>query len=203
VYIVIGLLVVGLLWWFFGRVTPQTDASKNLQQQLETSKELKDVVHSKRNDFTKGTYSLDTAASMVKWTYGKNTGQMPVKNGTLTVLDSGRIEGFTVEANVSGLTVTAGEKAEVILGEKIMNAAKFETAKMVASTVLPNTVDEAFTVAFSLNAAGKSTSLATGMFVTHEGDTIVVKGDVTLDPKSIGFVDSTENLTISPVYVFK
>jgi hypothetical protein len=194
-------VVLALLWWFFGRANPQTDASKNLQQQLETSKELKDVVHSKRNDFSKGTYTLDTSASMVKWTYGNNTGQMPVKNGTLTVLDSGRIEGFTVEADLSN--ITAASDLEKIVGEAMLNAKKFSTAKMVASTVLPNTVDNAFTVAFSLDAAGKSTSLATGMFVAHEEKGIKVTGDITLDPKSVGFVDSTENLTISPVYVFK
>jgi polyisoprenoid-binding protein YceI len=140
---------------------------------------------------------------MLKWTYGKNTGQMPVKNGTLTVLDSGRIEGFTVEADVSSLTVTAGESKETVLGESILNGKKFPTAKMVASTVLPNTVDEAFTVAFSLDAAGKNTSLATGMFVAHEGEGIKVMGDITIDPKSVGFANATETLTISPVYVFK
>lgn len=202
-WIVIGLVVVGLLWWMFGMGNKVDPAKESLQNQLENSKELRDVVHSKRNDFTAGNYSLDTSASMVKWTYGKNTGQMPVRNGSLTVLDSGRIEGFTVEANVSGLTVTAGEKAEVILGETIMNAKQFPTAKMVASTVLPNTVDDAFTVAFSMDAAGKNTSLATGMFVTHEGEGIAVKGDITIDPKTLGFVDSAETLTISPVFVFK
>jgi hypothetical protein len=202
-FVLIGLIVLGLLWWFFGRGDARTPEQQSLQQQLENSKELHDVVHSERNDFTKGTYSLDAGQSVITWTYGENTGELPVKNGTLTVLDSGRIEGFTVEADVTKLTVKKGADVKKILGATLLNSASFPNAKMVASTVLPNTVDDAFTVAFSLDAGGKSTSLATGMFVKHEGEGIQVTGDITIDPKTLGFTDSTQTLTISPVYLFK
>jgi nitrogen fixation-related uncharacterized protein len=206
VWIGIGLLIIALLWWIFGASKQLDDANVSLQNQLENSKELKDVVHSKRNDFTAGTYRLDASSSKVLWAYGKMKGEMPVTSGTLTVLATGRIEGFTVEGNAAGVTVVGASAGDVasILGEKMLNTKKFSTAHMKASTVLPNTVDDAFTVAFSLDGAGKNTSLATGMYVTHgTGTQIIVKGDITLDPKTLGFVDSTENLTISPVYVFK
>lgn len=196
VYIVAALALVLVLWWAYGYFMggkPQlTDG--NLQQQIENSPELKDVVNSPRNDFKAGSYSLDTTASKIVWKYGTQTGELPVSNGTLSVLSTGRIEGFSVSADLGKIGVESATKTKLGLSGN---------ATMKASTVLPNTVDEAFTVAFSLEGAGKSTSLATGMFVTHEGEGVKVAGDITIDPKSLGFADATETLTISPVYVFK
>jgi hypothetical protein len=131
------------------------------------------------------------------WKYGKETGELPVYSGTLSVLPTGRIEGFTVSSALADTLVASIKKALPSI------KADMKTVTMKASTVLPNTVDEAFTVAFSLEGLGLDTSLATGMFVTKSDVGVEVKGDITLDPKTLGFVDSKESLTLSPIYVFK
>lgn len=192
---IVGIIILALvLWWAYGYFTRAPLTNESLQQQIENSPELKEVVNSPRNNFKAGSYTLDAAVSKVVWKYGTQTGELPVSNGSLSVLSTGRIEGFTVAADLGSIGVDSATKAKLALSG---------TATMKASTVLPNTVDEAFTVAFSLEGAGKSTSLATGMYVTHEGEGVKVAGDVTIDPKTLGFTDATETLTISPVYVFK
>lgn len=195
-YVIVAIIVLALGWWGYGYVmNPGNSDNQSLQDQLENSKELESVVKSPRNDFAPGNFTLDSGASKIVWKYGDKTGELAVSSGSLSVLDTGRIEGFTVTADLSKISLDAATMKTLGLSG---------TATMKASTVLPNTVDEAFTVAFSLEGAGKSTSLATGMFVTHEGDGIQVKGDITIDPKaSLGVADATETLTISPMYVFK
>lgn len=194
-YVVAIIVILALGWWGYTRFTSQPATNSNLQEQLENSKELKDVVHSPRNDFSAGSYSIDAGASKVAWKYGDQSGELPVSSGTLNVLDSGRIEGFSVTADLSKINLSADVKKKLNLSGD---------ATMKASTVLPNTVDDAFTVAFSLEGAGKSTSLATGMFVTHVDKAIQVTGDITIDPKStFDMKDATASLTLSPVFMFK
>jgi hypothetical protein len=111
------------------------------------------------------------------------------------VLPTGRIEGFDVSTIIDSDTLALIKTAAGITGDS--------TVTMKASTVLPNTVDEAFTIAFSLDGLGKSTSLATGMFVTKIEAGVEVKGDITLDPKTLGIPDVKDSLTISPLFIFK
>lgn len=188
------LIILGV-WWFMRAPQSSVYGNQNLQQQLENSPELKEVVQSPRNNFTSGSYSLDTQLSKVSWKYGEKTGVVSLKNGSMSVLPTGRIEGFQVTTTLDTDTLASIKSAAGITGDS--------TVTMKASTVLPNTVDDAFTIAFSLDGLGKSTSLATGMFVTKTEAGIEVKGDITIDPKTLGVTTAESTLTISPLYIFK
>jgi hypothetical protein len=195
------ILLIGVAVYFF--MPEDLGSNPELQKQIMNSKELKDVVNSPRNDFKSGSYTLDAARSSIAWKYGDTTGKIPLTSGSLSVLRGGRIEGFSVVADVKGLSVVSGGTTQADI-TTLLSLSANPTGKMTASTVLPNTVDDAFTVAFSLEAAGKTTSLATGMFVTHgDNGEIVVRGDITIDPKSLGFADASENITITPEYIFE
>ena len=171
-----------------------------LQKQIENSKDLEKFVKSDRNNFAQGTYSLDTNASKITWKYGSITGSIPVTGGALEVIESGRIKNFDVNFNSSRIVVDGGDKANISAIDAIL---KGEKGSMNANLILPNTIDTAFSVSFGISVGSITTSVATGLFVENNGDSVVVRGDVTLSPKTFGFPASKENLVISPNYVFQ
>ncbi len=205
IIIIVVVVIVILLVILLIKTGKKSDTTNgDVQAQIENSKELKPFVDSPRNNFTKGKYSLNTSKSKVNWKYGTLSGSIPVNSGKLEVLDSGRIAGFNVDLQVSKIQMNNPDKSTLdMITTKILDISKYPTGSMTASTVLPNTVDSAFSVAFSLSAAGKSTSVATGMNVSGTPNSVKISGETTLDPKSFGFPDSKDTLVISPEYIFE
>jgi hypothetical protein len=171
-----------------------------IQEQINNDPKLKEFVDSPRNNFKKGEYKLSSEESFVEWSYKDFSGKIPVKSGTLKALDSGMIETFTANIDTGSIEVTKGDAA------KVKGVITSQNAVMKALTILPNTSDDAFTVAFTLDAGGKSTSLATGLYIKKEEAKVVVSGDVYLDGKTVltpaGY-NTGDNLRLKINYVFE
>jgi hypothetical protein len=201
VLLVVVIIIIAML---SGKKTSDSGvlSLEDRQTQLENDPKLAANVNSVRNNFDPGTYSLDKNASSITWTYGETSGTMPVSGGKMTVVEKGRIGEFGITADAGDVEVTTGSNSNVqkFIGE---NGKKFS---MNALTILPNTNDDAFTVAFTLDALGKQTSLATGMYVEKVEKGIKVSGDIYIDAKSVinpnGFPEAKDNLVLKVNYVF-
>lgn len=199
------VLIIILIVAFGGKSDDSTGipSLSDRQQQLENDPKLAANVNSERNNFDPGAYSLDEASSSIKWEYAGSKGTIPVTGGSLVVVPEGRVGEFTVTANALSTTVDKGENAKV----KNFISENGKDITMKALTVLPNTNDDAFTVAFILNALGKESSLATGMYVEKLEQGVKVRGDIYLDAKTVlvpaGFADATENMKLTVEYMFK
>ncbi len=194
--IILAIVIVLIVTKKQGGLTPQT-----LQEQIESSKELKEVVTSPRNNFKSGNLSLDKSASKIDWSYGTESGTISMGNGDLSVLATGRIEGFDVNFNLNDLTST-GTPVKSIIQKFLSGDSK---GNFKASLVLPNTVDDAFTISYTINAGGKTVSLASGMYVEKVNENnIKVSGEINIDPKtSLAMPDAKDTLKFTPVFVFK
>lgn len=172
------------------------------QTQLENDPKLAANVNSVRNNFDPGSYSVDEDASSITWTYGEMSGTIPVTGGRMTVVEKGRIGEFNITADAGKVQTTKGSESDV-KSFIDYNGKKFE---MSALTILPNTNDDAFTVAFTLDALGKQTSLATGMYVEKVENGVKVSGDIYVDAKSVinpnGFPQAKDNLILKVNYIF-
>jgi hypothetical protein len=197
--IILVIIIILILLLSGGKKTP-TGTTEAFQQQIENSKDLKQFVESERNDFEKGTYSLDKKASKIDWSYDGMTGSIPVDGGTLSVRDTGRIEGFTVDYDTKNLTANTAGVADAI--KKAISGGGNSKGSMISSMALPNSVDDAFSVSLNISAGQKATSVSVGMFVKNAGDNITVSGDVTLDAKSVGVQNPKGYLVLKPTYVF-
>ncbi|MGQ8335722.1 YceI family protein [Sunxiuqinia sp. A32] len=131
-----------------------------------------------------GNYTVDTAASTVKWNgkkvTGEHNGAIDLKEGTLEV-QNGVIKGGTVAIDMQ--TISDDDSSEKLVGhlksEDFFSVETYPTSKLVLTNVKKSGNEYTFTG--DLTIKGKTNPVTFTAVSTEGDDEIKVAGDLTID----------------------
>jgi polyisoprenoid-binding protein YceI len=135
-------------------------------------------------------YNVNTGASNIVWkaykVTGEHTGNVKIKNGSLTVAD-GKLTGGTFEVDMNSITCTdmQGEYADKLIGhiksDDFFGAAKYPTAKYVITKAIPTDTKGNYKIVGNLTIKSTTKEVKFNANVTEANGAVTANGKMTID----------------------
>ncbi len=135
-------------------------------------------------------YTVDASASNIVWTgykvTGQHTGNVKVKNGTLTVTD-GKLTGGSFEVDMASITCTdmQGEYADKLVGhiksDDFFGVSKYPTAKYVITKAIPTDSKGNYKLVGSMTIKSTTKEVKFNANVAESNGMVTATGKMTID----------------------
>lgn len=136
------------------------------------------------------TYNVNTGTSNVVWTAykvtGQHTGNVKIKNGSLTVAD-GKLTGGSFEVDMTSISCTdmQGEYADKLIGhiksDDFFGVAKYPTAKYVITKAIPTDSKGNYKIVGNLTIKSTTKEVKFNANVAEANGAVTATGKMTID----------------------
>jgi polyisoprenoid-binding protein YceI len=136
------------------------------------------------------TYNVNTGTSNIVWTAykvtGQHTGNVKIKNGSLTVAD-GKLTGGSFEVDMTSISCTdmQGEYADKLIGhiksDDFFGVAKYPTAKYVITKAIPTDSKGNYKIVGNLTIKSTTKEVKFNANVAEANGAVTATGKMTID----------------------